>query len=267
LSSGFSLAFLQGKVASKPKSKTGYTRFELDVPEWISGKNGEEGRNKPNKIIVQVVGKAADNAAKLSMGDKITIQGIIEQYQYEVEGQKRRKLTAKAFKLRKTNTTDSQNVCVVQGRMGNDPEVKFWESGTCQVSFALAVDEWDSTEKKDVTSWIDVRLKGKRAEKAAELLSKGTSIILEGKMITDTWEKDGVKGSRTFVEAWDFRFVGGKKKGDGGGDDDGYDGTNDMPDFENDEMNRAYESGNGADYDDQHKGSGKPSDLDDEIPF
>jgi single-stranded DNA-binding protein len=145
LSSGFSTVFLQGRIASEPKNKTGYSRFYLDVVERIPDKENEgKWKDRENKILIQLVGKAADKAATLKKNDRVTVAGIFDQMYYEIDAQKRSTLTMKAFRIKKTNTTDPQNLCVVQGHVafGKDPdthqrressEIKIWYNGQCQV--------------------------------------------------------------------------------------------------------------------------------------
>lgn len=252
--SGFSSALVQGRVATAPQVREGYARFKIDVPIWLPGKDGADGREKLNKILVQVWGKAAEMASKLKVNDRVSLEGCFKQLKWQTdEGANRNTLTLQAFKIRRAQK-DVHNLAVIQGHLGSDPEIKFWDDGNCQATFALAVNEYDPLTKENVGHWIDIRMKGKSAERAAEYLHKGTNVIVSGKIVTDEWEKDGVKGSRTFVETWDFRFCGGKK---GGADEDEFDDS--MP-----PMDKGYEE-----YERQEakQRGAAPGDLDDEIPF
>ena len=46
------------------------------------------------------------------------------------------------------------------------------------------------------TTFVDVTLWGRTAEVAGEYLSKGSPLLIEGRLKYDTWEKDGQKRSK-----------------------------------------------------------------------
>jgi single-strand DNA-binding protein len=54
------------------------------------------------------------------------------------------------------------------------------------------------------------------AEVANEYLSKGSNILIEGRLKLDTWEKDGQKRSKLRVVAEKMQMLGGKGEGGGG---------------------------------------------------
>ena len=43
------------------------------------------------------------------------------------------------------------NSAVIVGRAGQDPEIKYFESGKVKTSFSLAVNRWDAKTKAEVT--------------------------------------------------------------------------------------------------------------------
>ena len=67
------------------------------------------------------------------------------------------------------------------------------------------------------TTFVDVTLWGRTAEIAGEYLGKGSSVLVEGRLKLDSWEKDGQKRSKLRVVAENMRMLGGKGGGGRGG--------------------------------------------------
>lgn len=103
------------------------------------------------------------------------------------------------------------NVCLI-GRLGADPEIRYFESGTAKTRLRLAVDH-PSKDKK--TDWIDVEMWGKTAESAAEHLKKGSQVGVVGAIEVNEYEKDGQKRKAVYVNAQRWEFAGSKPR-DGG---------------------------------------------------
>ena len=101
------------------------------------------------------------------------------------------------------------------GRLGQDPEVKFTQSGTAVVNFSLATSEtWkdkDSGEKNEKTEWHKVVAWRRLAEICGEYLHKGSQVYIEGKLQTRSWEdQDGNKRWTTEVVANQMTMLGSK---------------------------------------------------------
>jgi single-strand DNA-binding protein len=67
------------------------------------------------------------------------------------------------------------------------------------------------------TTFVDVTLWARTAEVASEYLSKGSSVLIEGRLKLDMWEKDGKKNSKLRVVGETMQMLGGKAGGGGGG--------------------------------------------------
>ncbi len=76
------------------------------------------------------------------------------------------------------------NQVVLVGRVGKDPEIKYFESGTSIASFSLAVNR-PSKDKK--TDWFDIKLWGRQAEIAAEYVRKGSLVGIDGNLDFESW--------------------------------------------------------------------------------
>lgn len=112
----------------------------------------------------------------------------------------------------------SYNRVVLVGNLTRDPELRFIPSGTAVSEIGLAVN--DRVKKGDQwveeTTFVDVTLWGRQAEIANEYLSKGSSVLIEGRLKLDRWEKEGQKHSKLRVVGERMQMLGGKG-GSGGG--------------------------------------------------
>jgi len=107
----------------------------------------------------------------------------------------------------------SFNRVILAGNLTRDVELRHIPSGTAVADVGLAVndrvkrgDEW-----VDEVSFIDLTLWARQAENAAEYLSKGSAILVEGRLKQETWEdKEGGKRSKLKVVVDQFKFIGGK---------------------------------------------------------
>jgi single-strand DNA-binding protein len=113
----------------------------------------------------------------------------------------------------------SYNRVVLVGNLTRDPELRYIPSGTAVSEIGLAVN--DRVKKNDQwvdeTTFVDVTLWGRTAEVANEYLSKGSSVLIEGRLKLDTWEKEGQKRSKLRVVADKMQMLGGRGEGGGGG--------------------------------------------------
>ncbi|MGW3166952.1 single-stranded DNA-binding protein [Streptomyces sp. NPDC001142] len=87
------------------------------------------------------------------------------------------------------------------GRLVDDPELRFTQSGKAVASVRLAfnsrrrnpqTNEWEDGD----TFWVRGTLWEGLAEHAAESLAKGMEVLVSGELRTESWEKDGQKHSQ-----------------------------------------------------------------------
>ena len=98
------------------------------------------------------------------------------------------------------------NHITIHGYLGRSPELKEYknargESGKL-CNFSVGV----SRDMTDETDWFDVTFFGRRAEVIEKFFSKGSQIIVSGRMQSDTVEKDGRKHKywKLIGSAFDF---------------------------------------------------------------
>ena len=105
------------------------------------------------------------------------------------------------------------NKVILTGNLGADPEVRYTQSGIPVATFSVATTErWKDKDgnKQESTEWHRVVVWNRLAEIAGEYLSKGSKVLVEGKMVTRKWQDQGgndryttevvLSGSRAVLE-------------------------------------------------------------------
>lgn len=98
------------------------------------------------------------------------------------------------------------------GNLTRDADCKYLQSGTAVCELGLAVNDRvkKGNEWVDETTFVDCTLFGAQAETAGKYLSKGSSVLIEGRLKLDTWEKDGKKNYKLRVIGERMQMLGGK---------------------------------------------------------
>lgn len=105
------------------------------------------------------------------------------------------------------------NSAVIVGRCGQDPEMKYFESGKVKTTFSVAVNRWSSKTKEEVTDWFNIEVWDKQAEIAGEWLKKGRLVGIEGRLASSKWRgPDGEENERYYINATNIRLMGSKKE-------------------------------------------------------
>jgi len=108
------------------------------------------------------------------------------------------------------------NKVILVGNLGKDPEVRHLEGGTTVANFTMATTEVykdKSGNRKEQTEWHNIVVWRGLADIAEKYLKKGSTIYLEGKIKTRSYDKDGSKHYTTDIIADSFTMLGGKKDG------------------------------------------------------
>lgn len=121
------------------------------------------------------------------------------------------------------------NKVMLLGNIGADPELRFTQGGQAVLNLRLATTESyldSSKERKERTDWHNVVVWGKRAEALGKILAKGSSIFVEGRLQTSSYDdRDGNKRYRTDVVANNVLLTGGGRgRTDGDTEDAGVSG-------------------------------------------
>ena len=113
----------------------------------------------------------------------------------------------------------SFNKVILLGNVTRDPELRYISSGTPVTEIGLAVNNRRKTptgEWVDETTFVDVTFWSRDAEIAGEYVTKGSPLMIEGRLKLDTWEKDGKKNSKLRVVGEKLVLLGGRGGPDGG---------------------------------------------------
>lgn len=111
------------------------------------------------------------------------------------------------------------NVYTCSGRLGNDPEMKFFDSGSSVCNFRMAVNTGKDRDGDDRPPiWLSVAVWGKRGETANDYLRKGSYITVTGQLAApETFEtRNGETGVRLSLNASSWHF-GPKADGESSG--------------------------------------------------
>ena len=113
----------------------------------------------------------------------------------------------------------SYNRVVLVGNLARDVELRYIPSGTAVTDIAIAVNERVKRNDQWVeeVNFFDVTLWGRTAEIAGEYLSKGSSVLIEGRLKQDKWEKDGQKHYRLKIIGEKMQMLGSKSGGGSSG--------------------------------------------------
>lgn len=102
------------------------------------------------------------------------------------------------------------------GNVTKDPDVRYIGDGTAVANFSIAVNEtWkdkNTGEKKESAEFIRIVAWRRLGEICGEYLNKGSSVYVEGKLQTRSWEQDGVTRYVTEIIASTVQFLGGRSQ-------------------------------------------------------
>ncbi|MFP6212059.1 single-stranded DNA-binding protein [Helicobacter pylori] len=103
------------------------------------------------------------------------------------------------------------NKVIMVGRLTRNVELKYLPSGSAAATIGLATSrrfkKQDGTLGEEVC-FIDARLFGRTAEIANQYLSKGSSVLIEGRLTYESWmDQTGKKNSRHTITADSLQFM------------------------------------------------------------
>lgn len=83
------------------------------------------------------------------------------------------------------------NRVVLMGNLTRDPELRKTSTGLSVVGFSLALNR--KTNGQDEVDYFDCEVWRQPADYLAQYAKKGNTVAVDGKLKTETYEKDGVK--------------------------------------------------------------------------
>jgi single-strand DNA-binding protein len=117
------------------------------------------------------------------------------------------------------------NKVILLGNLVRDPELRYTPNGHAVANITVATNRKSGEYQETFFGYVQVW--GKQAENVNQYLAKGDRVLVEGRLKTETYEKEGRPHSSTRIIAENVRFLP-KKKPDTAGVGNGYnDGYND----------------------------------------
>ncbi len=111
----------------------------------------------------------------------------------------------------------SYNRVILLGNLTRDPEIRYTPTGTAVCEIGLAV---NNRRKNADGAWVDepvfvdITLWERTAEVASEYLTKGSPLLVEGRLKLDTWQaQDGQKRSKLKVVGDRIQLLGTRQEG------------------------------------------------------
>lgn len=111
----------------------------------------------------------------------------------------------------------SVNKVLLMGNLTRDPELRYTPGGMAVANLGMATNrvyKGKDGEKKEEACFVRVVVWGRQAETCGQYLTKGSSLFVEGRLQSRSWEtEDKQKRSTLEVVASNVQFLGGKRDG------------------------------------------------------
>lgn len=114
----------------------------------------------------------------------------------------------------------SYNKVIIMGNVVRNPELRYTPGSNMPVArTALAVNR--KYKDKEEVMFIDIVVFGKLAETLESYATKGTPLLVDGRLSQSTWEQDGQKRSKHEIIVENFQLLGGRRdRAEGQGSND-----------------------------------------------
>lgn len=108
------------------------------------------------------------------------------------------------------------NKVFLQGNLVKEPDFRDFgnsNGGVCTLRIANSREFLSKGQKQEETLFVDVNTYGKLATTCRQFLSKGSEILIEGRLHLDSWQnKDGKQNQKLDIVAENIQFM--SRKGD-----------------------------------------------------
>ena len=101
------------------------------------------------------------------------------------------------------------NKAIISGRLTRDPELRTLPSGQHVCEFTVATNRvYTDTNgtKQEETEFHNVVAWARQADTLCQYAKKGTILLLDGRLHTRSWDKEGVKHYKTEIIVVSFRL-------------------------------------------------------------
>lgn len=92
------------------------------------------------------------------------------------------------------------NTVNITGRIGAEPIVKYYETGSVSSEISIAVNKYNVKAGEDKTTWHIARAWGKKAEYIGEFAKVGCAVVITGSLEKDVYkDKDGKTRAISYI--------------------------------------------------------------------
>lgn len=192
-------------LVSAGESQTRYAKPDKPITE-VEGKFWGYGDDPPEYLLKARQWKAVQFP---TVG---IYQGRLDVTKREYQGNVTNEVSLIVSSVHPVSEYVPVNAIALIGRVGGDPDVKYFESGSVKAAFSLAVSKGSDADP----SWINIELWGKTAEVAANYVRKGRLIGIEGYLKFDSWidKKTDLPRFKAIVKGDRLELLGRKDEQD-----------------------------------------------------
>jgi single-strand DNA-binding protein len=100
------------------------------------------------------------------------------------------------------------------GNVTRDPQLRSTSTGKSVVTFSLALNHSYKDAKgewKETASFVDVSAWAQLAEKVNSTVSRGTQVLVQGRIQSQSWEQNGQKRTKVEVLADKINVIGAQE--------------------------------------------------------
>lgn len=99
------------------------------------------------------------------------------------------------------------NTVTISGRLGNDPIVRWYETGSVSSEISVGVNRYSSKEQQEKVTWHICRAWGKKAEYIGEYAKKGSVVLVTGSIEKDIYQdKEGKTRAISYTNIQNIKF-------------------------------------------------------------
>jgi len=181
---------ISGPVANEPQLR--YTADnQTPICEFMLRLENPRTSNSDLIKVVAWNNLAQELAETVHQATTVVVEGRLKTSVREVNSHKEKHVSITASRVHALSDAVGLNLNQVNliGRLGQDPDVRYFESGNVVSNFSVAV-RGSSNSDPD---WFTVELWGKTAEVAADYTRKGGQVGIIGQVVIDHW-KDRTSG-------------------------------------------------------------------------
>lgn len=192
-------------IERKVLSNDAQTRVSSFTLSFIVQTSKDTTRNA--ELQVQAYGQAAD--FDFAQGSAVIVEGtLLVNKVKQSDGTNRNFYSIDARRVHAGFEGLTLNSVSLVGRLGSDPDVKYFESGTVKADFSIA-----SQRTKQITDWYSIGLWGKTAEVAANYVHKGGQVGINGSLVCEWWMDKNGNGERSkfTIKGDKLTLLGGKR--------------------------------------------------------